>query len=135
MDPQSLFQVRKHHTQASHLQTYRGSARNEEQPFTLDVNQYIPRNNLNPEAGDVTIISACGVGFPKECYEPVFGEILARCNSDNLNIRGIWIADSANMGQSSFLNLGNVGNEVSWLDHSRDLLHLINAFHAESLVR
>ncbi len=79
----------------------------------------------------MTIISACGVGFPKECYEPVFGEILARCNSDNLNIRDIWIADSAGMGQSSVLNLGNVGNKVSWWDHSRDLLHLINTFHAE----
>ncbi|KAK5169117.1 uncharacterized protein LTR77_006426 [Saxophila tyrrhenica] len=130
-DPQALFQIKSHQTQASHLRSYRKSSRNENKPFTLDVKQYIPRNNLNPGEDDVTVVAAGGIGFPKECYEPLFAEILTRCNSRNLNVRGFWIADSASMGFSTVLNSGHLGSEVSWWDHSRDLLHLINTFHAE----
>lgn len=69
-------------------------------------------------------------------------------------MRGIWIADVAWQGQSAILNEDKIGNDrklrirgihmfgtlphvltqastASWLDHARDLLHMINVFRRE----
>jgi alpha-beta hydrolase superfamily lysophospholipase len=67
----------------------------------------------------------------KELYEPFWDELLNRSKLDGYNIRGIWIADVANQGQSAILNEEKMGDDPSWFDHSRDLLHLINIFRAE----
>lgn len=61
----NVFHVYTHHTQASHLRTYRGSSRDEGRPFTIELKQYVPRANTDPKPGDVTMIAAPGIGFPK----------------------------------------------------------------------
>ena len=49
-----------------------------------------------------------------------------RSNKNNFRIKSIWITDVANQGQSGVLNEKLLGNDPSWSDHARDLLHLIN---------
>ena len=88
--------------------------------------QYIPKDNPNPRPGDVTIIGAHANGFPKELYEPLWDDILARSKKHGFRIRSIWVADVAQQGQSSVLNEPFLGNDPGWSDHPRDLLHLIN---------
>ena len=92
----------------------------------LVVKQYVPLDNPNPQPGDITIVGAHACGFPKELYEPLWEDVLTRAKSRNLRIRSIWIADLAQQGQSGVLNEELLGNEPSWNDHARDLLHLIN---------
>lgn len=92
----------------------------------MAVKQYIPKDNPNPRPGDVTIIGAHANGFPKELYEPLWDDLLARAQKNNFRIRSIWIADVAQQGQSSVLNEALLGNDPNWNDHPRDLLHLIN---------
>ncbi len=46
-------------------------------------------------------------------------------------MRGIWIADVAWQGQSGILNEEKLGNDPSWHDHARDLLHMINHFRKD----
>lgn len=86
----------------------------------------------------------------KELYEPLWEDLLARSKQHGFRIRSIWIADVAHQGESSVLNEEKLGNDrtnpllwlslrwkkkkvcrligllASWLDHTRDLLHLIN---------
>ena len=52
--------------------------------------------------------------------------MLSRARKHNFRIRSIWIADLAVQGQSGVLNETLIGNDPSWNDHSRDLLHMIN---------
>ncbi|KAK3303056.1 Alpha/beta hydrolase family-domain-containing protein [Chaetomium strumarium] len=92
----------------------------------LAVKQYIPLDNPNPQPGDVTIIAAHANGFPKELYEPLWDDLHKRTPQSGIRIRSIWIADMWNQGQSGVLNEKILGNDPSWWDHSRDLMHLIN---------
>lgn len=41
------------------------------------------------------------------------------------------MADVAHQGKSSVVNEDELGNDPSWFDHSRDLLHMINHFRKE----
>lgn len=52
--------------------------------------------------------------------------MLVRFEERRVGIRGIWIADVAQQGQSGIVNEHLLGNDPCWNDHSRDLLHLIN---------
>ncbi|KLO85796.1 host-specific AK-toxin Akt2 [Fusarium fujikuroi] len=92
----------------------------------LAVKQYVPHDNPNPQPGDVTIIGAHANGFPKELYEPLWDELYDRARQQDLRIRSIWIADVWNQGQSGAINERVLGNDLSWFDHARDLMTLIN---------
>jgi len=76
----------------------------------------------------VTIVGAHANGFPKELYEPLWDEMLLRAKENGFRIRGICIADVSNQGASGILNENKMGDDPSWDDHPRDLLHMINTF-------
>ena len=47
----------------------------------------------------------------KELYEPLWDGILVRSRKDGFRIRGIWIADVSNQGQSGVLNEDRQGDD------------------------
>ncbi|KAF5967173.1 host-specific ak-toxin akt2 [Fusarium coicis] len=118
------------------------TANGDEDTPKLAVKQYIPHDNPNPQPGDVTVIGAHANGFPKvmkpkvlgvklqltcqELYEPLWDELYDRARQQDLRIRSIWIADVWNQGQSGIINESVLGNDLSWFDHARDLMNLIN---------
>ncbi|KAJ5138663.1 uncharacterized protein N7515_003511 [Penicillium bovifimosum] len=128
----SPFRIVEHIVPAQHIREYPGATANDqEEALNLAVKQYIPLDNPNPQPGDVTILAAHANGFPKELYEPLWEEIYARSKQNGIRIRGIWMADVAHQGQSSVINEDSLGNDPSWFDHPRDLLHLVNVKRAE----
>ncbi|KAI8654491.1 AB hydrolase-1 domain-containing protein [Fusarium keratoplasticum] len=147
----SVFNIAQHVIEASHIREYaRATSHSQDEKLHLHVKQYIPKDNLVPRKGDVTIIGAHANGFPKatppqqclsrcrphsltlqsqELYEPLWEDLYHDAKSRNLRIRSIYIADAAWQGQSGVLNhdaLGNDRKSASWLDHARDILHIIN---------
>ncbi|CAI7624348.1 unnamed protein product [Penicillium glandicola] len=128
----SPFRIVEHVVPTQHIREYPGATANvQEEPLHLAVKQYIPLDNPNPQPGDITILAAHANGFPKELYEPLWEEIHARSRQNGIRIRGIWMADVAHQGQSSVINEDSLGNDPSWFDHPRDLLHLVNVKRAE----
>ncbi|KAJ5889208.1 Abhydrolase domain-containing protein mpaH [Penicillium tannophilum] len=128
----SPFRIVEHVVPTQHIREYPGAiADNQDQPLGLAVKQYIPLDNPNPQPGDVTILAAHANGFPKELYEPLWEEIHARAKETGFCIRSIWMADVAHQGESGVINEDRLGNDPSWLDHPRDLLHLVNVKAAE----
>ncbi|KAL4896694.1 Alpha/beta hydrolase family-domain-containing protein [Aspergillus ambiguus] len=126
------FRVVEHAVECQHIREYPGALANEqEDELHLAVKQYIPLDNPNPQPGDVTILAAHANGFPKELYEPLWEELYARSKANGFRIRSIWMADVAHQGQSSVLNEDLLGNDPSWFDHPRDLLHLVNVKRKE----
>ncbi|AEO60052.1 hypothetical protein MYCTH_2308872 [Thermothelomyces thermophilus ATCC 42464] len=122
-----FFRVVEHTVSCSHSREYVGATANGDADRPqLAVKQYIPLDNPNPQPGDVTIIAAHANAFPKELYEPLWDEIHKRITKSGIRIRSIWIADMWNQGQSGVLNEKILGNDPSWLDHTRDLANLIN---------
>ncbi|OJI81626.1 hypothetical protein ABZX51_002087 [Aspergillus tubingensis] len=123
------FRVTEHIIPACYVREYAGSTVDQEDVLHLHIKQYTPRHLPNPVPADaVTIIAVHAVGFPKELYEPLWDELLARSAHSNFHIRGIWIADVANMGMSGVLNEDKLSMDCSWMDHPRDLLLMINHF-------
>ncbi|KAJ5327315.1 hypothetical protein MYU51_017853 [Penicillium brevicompactum] len=122
------FQISEHVIQAQHVRDSVRATATPDARLKLCIKQYTPLDNLDPQPGDVTIIGAHGTGFAKELYEPLWEELLARANTEGFRIRSIWIADCANQGASGILNENQLGDEPSWADHSRDLIHMINHF-------
>ncbi|EGC41274.1 toxin biosynthesis protein [Histoplasma capsulatum var. duboisii H88] len=121
------FCVIEHLSPCQHIREYpRAIATEQEETLWLSVKQYVPIDNPNPKPGDITIIGAHANGFPKELYEPLWEELLSRAKRHGFGIRGIWIADVAHQGNSGVLNENVLGNDPSWFDHPRDLLHFIN---------
>ncbi|KAJ5440973.1 hypothetical protein N7491_003379 [Penicillium cf. griseofulvum] len=128
----SPFRIVEHVVPTQHIREYPGATANDqEEPLHLAVKQYIPLDNPNPQPGDITILGAHANGFPKELYEPLWEEIHARSKQNGIRIRSIWMADVAQQGQSSVINEDSLGNDPSWFDHPRDLLHLVNVKRAE----
>ncbi|KAK4463858.1 Alpha/beta hydrolase family-domain-containing protein [Cladorrhinum samala] len=129
----SSFIVKEHQVEAQHIREYpHATANSQETPLLLSVKQYIPKSNPNPKPGDITILAAHANGFVKELYEPLWEDLLRHLSTDhNLSIRSIWIADVTHQGQSGILNERELGNDPSWIDHARDLLHLTNVFRKE----
>ncbi|KAJ5983802.1 hypothetical protein N7481_005901 [Penicillium waksmanii] len=126
------FRIVEHVVPGQHIREYpAATANSQEEPLNLAVKQYIPLDNPNPQPGDVTILAAHANGFPKELYEPLWEEIHARAKDAGFRIRSIWMADVAWEGESSVLNEHILGNDPSWFDHPRDLLHLVNVKRAE----
>lgn len=123
----SSYRVVEHKVPCQHLREYpRALAQQEEDVLHLAVKQYIPLDNPNPQPGDVTIIAAHANGFPKELYEPLWEDLIKISGKHGFRIRSIWMADVAQQGESGVVNEELLGNDPSWFDHSRDLLHLIN---------
>lgn len=104
---------------------------NEEDDLVLHVKQYTPLDQSYTQAGAITIIGTHANGFPKELYEPLWDDLSQALRKQGQTIRGIWIADVAQQGMSGVLNEDKLGNDPSWNDHSRDLLHMINHFRKE----
>ncbi|OOO03840.1 hypothetical protein OAory_01022510 [Aspergillus oryzae] len=127
------FRITEHIVPGCHIREYAGStAGRQEDVLRLHVKQYTPLNPpepLSPEA--VTIIAAHGVGLAKELYEPLWNEILQRAERNNFQIRSIWIAEAASMGMSAIFNEDKLSIDFSWMDHSCDLLFMINYFRDE----
>ncbi|KAJ5322670.1 hypothetical protein N7452_010959 [Penicillium brevicompactum] len=122
------FQISEHVIDGQYIREYPRATAAADSPLKLCIKQYTPIDNPNPQPGDVTIVATHGTGFPKELYEPLWEELLARSKQDGVRIRGIWMADAANQGASGILNEDNLGNDPSWHDHSRDVVHMINHF-------
>ncbi|KAK4190740.1 Alpha/beta hydrolase family-domain-containing protein [Podospora australis] len=127
-----FFEIKEHKVESQHIREYaHATAHSQEEVLYLAVKQYIPKSNPNPQPGDVTLIAAHANGFPKELYEPLWADLVTSLSAHNIGVRGIWIADVTHQGQSAILNERNLGNDPSWIDHARDLLHLTNVFRAE----
>ncbi|KGM92332.1 uncharacterized protein PADG_11527 [Paracoccidioides brasiliensis Pb18] len=126
------FNVIEHVAPCQYIREYPGAIdTDQEETLYLSVKQYVPIDNPNPKPGDITIIGAHANGFPKELYEPLWEELHSRAKKHGFRIRGIWIADAAHQGKSGVLNENLLGNDPSWFDHPRDLLHFINLKRAE----
>ncbi|KAI9151770.1 Abhydrolase domain-containing protein mpaH [Paramyrothecium foliicola] len=125
----TVFNVHEHVIEASHIREYaRATSNTQEEVLKLHVKQYVPKDNADPADGDVTIIGAQANGFPKELYEPLWDDLYQELKKQGVRIRAVWIADAAWQGYSGVLNEGKLGNDPSWLDHPRDILHMINTF-------
>lgn len=126
------FIIKEHLIPSQHVREYaKATANSQDETLFLAIKQYIPKDNVSPQPGDVTIIGAHANGFPKELYEPLWADIHAAAKAQGIRIRGIWIADVANQGYSGEINELALGNEPSWSDHGRDLLHMTNVFRKE----
>ncbi|KAF7951904.1 hypothetical protein EAE96_007201 [Botrytis aclada] len=128
----TVFEVKEHTLECQHIREYpRATANTQEDVLHLAIKQYIPRDNPNPQPGDVTIIGAHANGYPKELYEPLWEDIHARAKANGFKIRSIWMADIAHEGASSVINEQLLGNDPSWIDHARDLLHMVNTYRSQ----
>ncbi|KAI1842043.1 hypothetical protein JX266_011798 [Neoarthrinium moseri] len=126
------FHIKEHLIPTQHVREYaRATAHSQEDVHYLVIKQYTPKDNPSPQPGDVTIIGAHANGFPKELYEPLWEELLAASKAQGFRIRAIWIADVVNQGYSGQANELTLGNDPSWTDHGRDLLHMTNVFRKE----
>lgn len=62
----SPFRIVEHVVPSQHIREYpAATANSQEETLHLAVKQYIPLDNPNPRAGDVTILAAHANGFPK----------------------------------------------------------------------
>ncbi|TKA81743.1 hypothetical protein B0A55_01125 [Friedmanniomyces simplex] len=123
------FILNTHVFPGQHVREYAGATRHSEEDILyLDANQYIPLSNPSPQDGDITILAAHAIGFPKELYEPLWDDLLAQSEQRGFRIRSIWIAEASNLGASGVLNEQTQGDEPSWFDYSRDMLHMTNVF-------
>ncbi|KAF2401534.1 alpha/beta-hydrolase [Trichodelitschia bisporula] len=127
----ALFRIQEHILPCQHIRQYpHATIDSQEDILHLAIKQYTPLDNPSPQAGDVTIIGTHANAFPKELYEPLWDELLRRSKAAGFRIRSIWIADVAFQGASGVLNESKLGNDPSWYDHPRDLLHMVNHFRA-----
>ncbi len=128
-----LFHSTTHILPAQHIREYPNATatHTQEAVFKLAIKHYTPISNPQPSPNDITIIAAHALGFPKELYEPLWDDLLTQSERHGFGIRGIWIADSAHEGASGVLNENLMGDDASWFDHSRDLLHMVNHFRQE----
>lgn len=128
----SIFRVKEHTIPCQYVREYPGATlEDQEDDLVLHVKQYTPVDQSYSQPGAITIIGAHANGFPKELYEPLWDDLYRALRVQGQAIRSIWIADVAQQGMSGVLNEEKLGNDPSWLDHSRDLLHMINHFRKE----
>ncbi|KAI9644500.1 hypothetical protein NHQ30_006521 [Ciborinia camelliae] len=128
----TIFEIKEHTLECQHIREYpRATSTTQEDILKLAIKQYTPRDNPHPQPGDVTIIGAHANGYPKELYEPLWEDVHARAEVNGFRIRSIWIADLAHEGASGVLNEQLLGNDPSWIDHARDLLHMVNTYRTQ----
>ena len=62
----SAFEIKEHVIDAQHIREYpRATADSQEEVLKLAVKQYTPKNNPNPQPGDLTLIATHANGFVK----------------------------------------------------------------------
>ncbi|GLA03056.1 hypothetical protein AnigIFM60653_002652 [Aspergillus niger] len=127
------FQIIDHIIPGQHIREYPQSTRGrQETPHQLAIKQYIPLDRPNPVPDNaITIIGSPGNGSPKETYEPLWEDIYTELKHRGVPLRGIWMADTSNQGESGVLNEYIQGDRTNWYDHSRDLLLMVNQFRDE----
>lgn len=125
----SNFTIKKHTFPGQHIRHYAGANRHRDEDVQyLEVKQYTPLDNKSAQEGDITVIGTCAVSFPKEMYEPLWDDLLAKFNSIGLRVRSIWCMDKSDHGASGILNEEIQGDDPSYFDLSRDILNMINIF-------
>ncbi|KAF3939443.1 hypothetical protein ABW19_dt0203194 [Dactylella cylindrospora] len=122
------FRVVKHIIPAFPIREHLRGTWNDDDKLQLVVNHYKPTSNPDPKPGDLTLIVAHANGFHKELYEPFFEYLIDEYESRGVKLRGIWCADMHCQGESGVLNEKKLGGDVSWFDHSRDVLSMIMHF-------
>ncbi|KAK9859641.1 hypothetical protein MYU51_013817 [Penicillium brevicompactum] len=125
------FCTTEHVIDGQYIREYPRATLSQDSPVKLVVKKYTPKNNSSPQPGDVTIVGAHGCGFPKELYEPMWEDLLEQSSDHGFRIGSIWIADVAALGASGIVNEPLLGDDPSWLDHSRDMMCMINKFRDE----
>lgn len=61
-----MFLIKEHVVTGQHIREYaRATAKAQEEALQLAVKQYIPKDNLDPQPGDITIIASHANGFVK----------------------------------------------------------------------
>ncbi|PWY93905.1 toxin biosynthesis protein [Aspergillus sclerotioniger CBS 115572] len=121
----SQFRVIEHVIPCQSVREYHHAVRTDSPPLQLAVKEYVPLDDSEPASDGVTIIAGHANGIPKECYEPIWNELVAL---KGVKIKGIWFADCVNQGASGVVNEDVLGDDPNWFDHSRDLLHMVNHF-------
>lgn len=64
-------------------------------------------------------------------YEPMWEALVKDLEKKGRKVRGIWVADPVNQGESGVMNEKILGPDPSWWDHGRDLMFLINEMQGE----
>ncbi|KAK6335612.1 hypothetical protein TWF696_002379 [Orbilia brochopaga] len=123
-----VLKVEKHIIPAFPIREHPRGVWDENDKLNLVVNHYRPVSNPQPKPGDLTLIVSHANGFHKEMYEPFLEHLVVKYEEQGAKIRGIFIADMFCQGESGILNEKKLGGEVSWFDHTRDLLSLIQHF-------
>ncbi|KAH8432808.1 uncharacterized protein LDX57_010437 [Aspergillus melleus] len=114
------FLITEHVIDGQYIREYPRATVSQSARLKLAIKKYTPIDNTNPQPGDVTI----------ELYEPLWEDLLAQSHGQGFRIGSIWIADTANLGASGIINENDLGDDPSWLDHSRDLLlDMVPCFH------
>ncbi|KAI0469324.1 prolyl aminopeptidase-like protein [Xylaria cf. heliscus] len=126
------FEITEHVIPAQHVREWpRATAVTQEDVLQIHIKQYRPKDNLNPQPEDITVIGAHACGFPKEIYEALWVDFHTQSKKHGFRIRGIWITDVANQGYSGRINKQMLGNDPSGNDAARDLLYMTNVFRSE----
>ncbi|KAI4109134.1 MAG: hypothetical protein LQ339_001940 [Xanthoria mediterranea] len=121
------FRIVEHTIPGQHVREYPHATRSgQDECLQLAVKQYVPGIVEEPGPEDVTIVTSHANGFPKETYEVFFEHLLQISKNHGFRIRSIIIADRSNHGASGVLNEKLQGDDPSWFDHPRDLLHILN---------
>lgn len=125
------FIIHEHQVPASHIRELPNALAVEEgtpeATLHLSVKHYVPKNNPSPQAGDITIIALHAMIYTKEVYEPIWDDLIHSL-PESVRIRGIWMVDVAQQGSSYVLNEHKLGDGISWDDHPRDVLQVVNTF-------
>lgn len=109
---ESVFNVTVHVIPAAYIREYpQATANSQDDTLQLHVKQYTPKDNANPQKGDVSVIGSHANGFPKELYEPLWVELYHSLKQQGIRIRSIWAIDAAWQGQSGLLNRDKLGND------------------------
>lgn len=67
----SPFYIKEHLVEGQYIREYpHATTRSQEEVLYLSVKQYIPKGNLHPKPGDVTVIASHANGFVKVCLAP-----------------------------------------------------------------
>ncbi|KAB8213753.1 hypothetical protein BDV33DRAFT_209912 [Aspergillus novoparasiticus] len=82
------FQVKELTIPYQSIREYHHAVKGVGPPLQLAVEQYIPLNNLNPSPDDITITAGHANGIPKECYGPIWDDLL---RSTSAKTKVIWI--------------------------------------------
>lgn len=62
----SLFHIQEHTLPCAHIRQYaRATSLSQDEELVQHIKQYTPKDNPNPQKGDITIIGAHANGFPK----------------------------------------------------------------------